>query len=295
MKIGISEWFSGQGERSGRWAIDSAQMIEELGFNSVWMPEHVVFFPEYSSDYPYESGGAAEVHRTLGVHDPLVLGAAIAAATRTVRIGTYVFVVPQRNPIVTARQVATLDQLSGGRFEFGVGVGWSSEEYEVLEVPFERRGARINEYLLAMRELWADKELSEFSGEFVNFPPLYCFPKPAQERLPVIVGGNSPSAMRRIARYGDGWAGYSRSHEDIEQFIEGLEVEMQKVGRDRSELSLKVGRRSKGSTEKDWEDDAAYIRRAFELGIDEVVVSPRIGDANYEADMRRYAEIVGLA
>lgn len=230
----------------------------------------------------------------LGVHDPLVLASAIAATTTTLRIGTYVFVVPQRNPIVTARQVASVDQLSGGRFEFGVGVGWSEEEYTALDVPFERRGERMNEYLAAIRELWAEEELTSFSGEFVEFEPLYCFPKPAQPRLPIIVGGNSRATLERIVKYGDGWAGYSRTHEDIEVFTEKLSVAMEAAGRDMSELSLKVGRRSKGTTEKDWEDDRAYIEEAFRLGIDEVVVSPRIGDDDYEKKMRRYAEIVGL-
>ena len=293
-KLGISELFPGVGPRSGRWSNDAAQLIEELGYNSVWLPEHVVFFPNYRSQYPYESGGGEEVNRTLGVHDPLVLASSIAASTTTLRIGTYVFVVPQRNPIVTARQVASLDQLSGGRFEFGVGVGWAEEEYEALDVPFERRGARMNDYLAAMRVLWSEEELSEYRGEFVEFEPLYCFPKPAQRRLPVIVGGNSASTLRRIVKFGDGWAGYSRTHEDIRIFLEQLEEAMTAAGRDMSELSLKVGRRSKGATEKDWEDDRAYIDEAFRLGIDEVVVSPRIGDENYERDMRRYAEIIGL-
>lgn len=294
MKLGISELFPGVGPRDGAWSSDAARLIEEIGYHSVWLPEHVVFFPSYRSQYPYESGGATEVNRMLGVHDPLVLAASIATATTTLRIGTYVFVVPQRNPIVTARQVASVDQLSGGRFEFGVGVGWAEEEYEALDVPFERRGARMNDYLAAMRELWSPEELSSYDGEFVSFEPLYCFPKPAQERLPIIVGGNSPSALRRIVRYGDGWAGYSRTHEDIRVFIGQLEEAMSAAGRDMSELSLKVGRRSKGATEKDWEDDRAYIEEAFRLGIDEVVVSPRIGDEHYERDMRRYAEIVGL-
>ncbi|WP_150238382.1 LLM class F420-dependent oxidoreductase [Nocardiopsis quinghaiensis] len=293
-KLGISELFPGTGSRSGTWSNDAAQLIEEIGYNSVWLPEHVVFFPDYRSKYPYESGGGAEVNRTLGVHDPLVLAASIAASTETLRIGTYVFVVPQRNPIVTARQVASLDQLSGGRFEFGVGVGWAEEEYEALDVPFERRGARMNDYLAAMRVLWAEEELSEYRGEFVEFDPLYCFPKPAQRPLPVIVGGNSASTLRRIVEFGDGWAGYSQTHEDIRIFLEQLEEGMTAAGRDMSELSLKVGRRNKGSTEKDWEDTRAYIDEAFRLGIDEVVVSPRIGDENYERDMRRYAEIIGL-
>jgi len=294
MKLGISELFPGAGPRSGSWSAEAAQLIEEIGYNSVWLPEHVVFFPEYRSQYPYESGGAQEVHKTLGVHDPLVLASTIAASTTTLRIGTYVFVVPQRNPIVTARQVASIDQLSGGRFEFGVGVGWSEEEYAALDVPFERRGERMNDYLAAMRELWSPEEISQYTGEFIEFEPLYCFPKPAQVRLPIIVGGNSRATLERIVKYGDGWAGYSRTHEDIKVFLGQLEPMMEAAGRSMSELSLKVGRRSKGATEKDWEDDRAYIDEAFRLGITEVVVSPRIGDDAYEKDMRRYAEIVGL-
>lgn len=294
MKLGISELFPGVGRRSGSWSAEAAQLIEEIGYRSVWLPEHVVFFPEYRSQYPYESGGAQEVHKTLGVHDPLVLAGAIAASTTTLRIGTYVFVVPQRNPIVTARQVASVDQLSGGRFEFGVGVGWSEEEYDALDVPFERRGERMNDYLAAMRVLWAEDEISEYRGEFVDFEPLHCYPKPAQARLPIIVGGNSRASLERIVAFGDGWAGYSRTHEDIKTFIGRLEPMMEAAGRSMSELSLKVGRRSKGATEQDWEDDRAYIEEALRLGIDEVVVSPRIGDDHYERDMRRYAEILGL-
>jgi probable F420-dependent oxidoreductase len=294
MKLGISELFTGSDARAGSWSTDAAQLIEEIGFTSVWLPEHVVFFPEYRSQYPYESGGAQEVNRMLGVIDPLVLAASIGAATKTLRIGTYVFVVPQRNPIITARQVASIDQLTGGRFEFGVGVGWAEEEYAALDVPFARRGARMNEYLAAMRALWAPEELTEFSGEFVEFPPLYCFPKPAQPRLPIIVGGNSDASLRRIVEYGDGWAGYSQTFDDIEAFIAKLSTAMEAAGRQMSELSLKVGRRSKGKTEKDWEDDRAYIDHVLSLGIDEVVVSPRIGDEHYERDMRRYAEIMDL-
>lgn len=294
MRLGISELFTGAGARSGSWSTDAAQLIEEIGFTSVWLPEHVVFFPEYRSQYPYESGGAQEVNRMLGVIDPLVLAASIGTATKTLRIGTYVFVVPQRNPIITARQVASIDQLTGGRFEFGVGVGWAEEEYAALDVPFARRGARMNEYLAAMRALWSPEELTEFSGELVEFPPLYCFPKPAQPRLPIIVGGNSDASLRRIVEYGDGWAGYSQTFDDIETFIAKLSTAMEAAGRQMSELSLKVGRRSKGKTEKDWEDDRVYIDHVMSLGIDEVVVSPRIGDEHYERDMRRYAEIMDL-
>lgn len=294
MKIGISEYCGGYGPRDGRWAIESAQLIEELGYHSMWLPDHVVFFPEYSSQYPYESGGAKEVNTVLGVLDPLITASAVAAATSTLRIGTYVYVVPQRDPIVTARQVACVDQLSNGRFEFGVGVGWSAEEYAVLNTPFEKRGARMDDYLRAFRALWSPEEVSEYHGTYVDIPPLYAHPKPAQERLPVIVGGNSAASMRRIVELGDGWAGYSQTHDDIARFLEGVEKGLEKVGRSRSELSMKVGRRSKGSTPEHWEADAAYIERCAELGLDEVVVSPRIADANYEQDMRQFAQIIGV-
>lgn len=294
MKLGLSELFTGQGPYVGPAPLEAARFVEELGFNSIWLPEHVVFFPAYGSRYPYEQGGADEVHALRGVHAPLILAGAIAAATTRLRIGSYVCVVPQRNPVITARQVASVDQLSGGRFEFGVGVGWSAEEYAALGVPFERRGERMNEYLEVIRTLWSPAETSEFHGEFTDFPPLYCYPKPAQARLPVIVGGNSAATLERIVRWGDGWAGYSRTHDQIARFIEDLSARMEKAGRSMSELSLKVGRRSKGATEADWAADAAYIQRAFELGIDEVVVSPRLMGPGYENDMQRYAEIVGL-
>ncbi|MFC5750996.1 LLM class F420-dependent oxidoreductase [Actinomadura rugatobispora] len=294
MKLGISEIFSGIGHRDGSWSVDAAQLIEGLGYNSVWMPEHVVFFPAYSSEYPYERGGRDEVHAVRGVLDPLVTAAAVATATTRIRIGTYVLVVPQRNPVVTAKQIASIDQLSGGRFQLGAGVGWSEQEYRALDTPFERRGERMNEYLAAMRTLWSPDEVVEYHGEFVDFEPLYCFPKPRQARLPIIVGGNSRAALRRIVAYGDGWAGYSRTHDDIQRFVDELATELERAGRSLDEVSIKVGRRSKGTTEKDWEDDRAYIERCAEIGVDEVVVSPRIADEDYERRMRRYAEIVGV-
>jgi probable F420-dependent oxidoreductase len=240
--------------------------------------------------------GGNEVRALRGVYDPFIGLAAIAAVTSTIRIGTYVCVVAQRNPIMLARHVAAVDVLSGGRFAFGIGVGWSEEEYTALGVPFARRGARTDEYLAAMKVLWSDDEVTSFDGEFVAFDPLLAFPKPVQRpHPPVVVGGNSEATIRRIVEHGQGWAGYNLEVDEIEAFIERLDRALQSAGRSLDEIELRVGRRAKGTSESDWEDDARYIERCGGLGLHEVVVSPRFSTDGYEAKVRRYAEIVGIA
>ena len=295
MKVGISELFTGEGKRTMQFLRDASMLIEEVGFDAIWFPEHVVMFPAYTSQYPYGTMGQTEVERLRGVYDPFVGLAAIAMVTKHVRLGTYVCVIAQRNPIVMARDAATVDGLSGGRFDFGVGVGWSAEEYAALGVPFERRGERTDEYLAAMKVLWSDDEVTSFSGEFISFDPLMAFPKPVQRpHPPIVVGGNSAATIRRIVAHGDGWAGYNLELAEVEAFIERLDKALTGAGRSLSEIQLRVGRRAKGKTEKDWEDDARYLEGAAKLGLHEVVVSPRMPDDGYEAMTRRYAEIVGL-
>jgi probable F420-dependent oxidoreductase len=295
MRIGISELFTGEVDRQGRFLVEASQLIEELGYHALWFPEHVVFFPSYDSQYPYGTSGQTEVERLRGVYDPFTALAAISQVTSEVRLGTYVCVLAQRNPIVTARDIATLDQVSGGRFDFGVGVGWSAEEYRALGVPFERRGARTDDYLAAMKRLWADDEVCEYHGEFVDFEPLMAFPKPLQRpHPPVVVGGNSSATIRRIVQHGQGWAGYNLSHDEVAAFLERLDVAMSAAGRSLDELELRVGRRSTGRTEADWQMDADYIAGCERLGLHEVVVTPRLPTEAYERTMRRYAEVVGL-
>lgn len=296
MRIGISELFTGEDGRDGQWLRDTAVLLEELGFHAIWYPEHVVFFPSYESQYPYGSLGGNEVRALRGVYEPFVALGAIAAVTSRVRIGTYVCVVAQRNPILLARDIAAVDVLSGGRFDFGIGVGWSVEEYTALGVPFERRGARTDEYLAAMKRLWSDDELTAFDGEFVSFEPLLAFPKPVQRpHPPIVVGGNSAATIRRIVEHGDGWAGYNLELDEIESFVERLDAALQSAGRTLDEIDLRVGRRASGRSEQHWEDDARYIEGCERLGLHEVVVSPRFATDGYEDQVHRYAQIVGLA
>ncbi|MBS4754538.1 LLM class F420-dependent oxidoreductase [Nocardioides sp. zg-ZUI104] len=293
MKIGLSEQFNG-GNRGVDFAIGAAQLAEGLGFEEIWFPEHVVYFPDYESDYPYGSQGQAEVHSLRGKMEPFVAIAAMASATTTIRFGTYVCVVAERHPIHLAREVATVDEVSRGRFDFGVGVGWLQGEYEAVGVPFAARGRRTDECLAAMKELWIAEE-SSFHGEFYNFGPLYANPKPRQSpHPPILVGGNSPATIKRIVEYGDGWLGYTLEPDEVARFIEDLDGALSKAGRSLDDVQLMVGRRAKEVSDEAWEADARYIEQVEKLGIEQVVLSPRIPLEGYEEKTRALARIVGL-
>jgi probable F420-dependent oxidoreductase len=282
--------------RDGAWTTDTAQLLEEIGFDSVWVPEHVVFFPEYTSQYPYGTLGRQEVEAIRGVYDPMSVICVLATVTRRMRLATYVCVIAQRNPILLAREVVVADHLSGGRFDLTVGVGWSAEEYEALGVPFERRGERTDEYLRVMKLLWSEAELTSFAGEFIHFEPLYAFPKPLQKpHPPIVVSGNSAATIRRIVEHGQGWAGYHLTLEEIERFLERLDSSLSAAGRSLAEIKLRIGLRAEDKTEEAWEADARYIAGCEKLGLHEVVVSPRMPTVGYEQMTRRYAEIIGIS
>ncbi len=182
---------------------------DERGFSSLWVAEHVVLFEEYSSRYPYLESGRFPAAPDRGLTEPFATIGFLAAVTTNIRLGTGVLLVPQRNPVYTAKSVTTLDWLSNGRMDLGIGVGWLAEEFAALGVPFDRRGERCDEYLAVMRSLWTD-EVSSFKGEFYDLPAARQFPKPVQQPHPPIhVGGESNAALRRAARFAQGWYGYN--------------------------------------------------------------------------------------
>jgi probable F420-dependent oxidoreductase len=180
------------------------RLAEAAGFDSVFAVDHVVLPDTYDSTYPYSATGRLPGNSSAALPDPLIWIASVAAVTTRLRFMTGVIILPQRNPFVLAKQVATLDHMSGGRFELGIGVGWLKEEFAALGVPFERRGKRSDEYIAAMRALWA-KDGASFAGEFVNFHGVSCNPKPAQREVPIIVGGHTEAAARRAGRLGNGF------------------------------------------------------------------------------------------
>ena len=191
---------------SGPAAVELAQAAEAAGFESLWTVEHVIVPAQYQSKYPYSpTGKMGSGLEDFPLPDPLIWLAYVASATRTIKLGTAILILPQRNPVVTAKAVATLDHLAGGqRMLLGIGVGWLAEEFATLGVPFEDRGARTDEYVAAMRTLWS-QERASFRGRFVSFDEVFCRPRPAGGRIPIIVGGDTPAAARRAGRLGDGY------------------------------------------------------------------------------------------
>jgi probable F420-dependent oxidoreductase len=263
MRLGLHAIGIGDGAR--REVIDAvARGAEEHGFGTLWAGEHVVMVDRPGSRYPYSRDGVIAVPVAADWLDPLVALSFAAAATETITLATGVLLLPEHNPVMLAKQAASLDVLSGGRLSLGVGVGWSREEFEALGIPFARRGARAAEYLRAMRVLWRD-DVASFDGEFVSFSDVHVNPKPVRDRrIPVIVGGNSDVALRRVATTGDGWYGFNLAGPDaVAERMRVLAGLCQDVGRDPRELSIAV------AVEQSEPDDLAALD---ECGVDEFVV-----------------------
>jgi probable F420-dependent oxidoreductase len=214
--------------------------VEERGFDSIWVAEHVVLFDEYRSRYPYANDGRIPVRPESGILDPFAALSFLAAVTARVRLGTGICLVPQRNPVYTAKEVATLDWLSGGRFDLGIGVGWLAEEFAALGVPFDRRGPRCRAYIDVMKTLWSDP-ISQHSGEFYDLAPTRQYPKPVQQPHPPIhFGGESDAALRRVADLGQGWYGFGLGPEQVRERIDRLERLLERRGRRRGDIEVSI-------------------------------------------------------
>jgi probable F420-dependent oxidoreductase len=213
---------------------------EERGIGTIWVGEHVVLFEQYDSSYPYAADGKIPAPPGSGLLEPMVTLTYLAARTSTVRLGTAMLLLPQRNPVYTAKEVSTLDWLSGGRVDLGIGVGWLKEEFDVLNVPWEQRGRRTDEYLQVLRTLWLD-ETSSFRGDVYDLPPCEMYPKPVQQpHPPVHIGGETPAALRRAARLGQGWHTFNRSPEQLAAGLAELDEHLEAAGRHRSDLRITV-------------------------------------------------------
>ena len=200
-----------------------ARTAEDMEFASLWAPEHVVLFAQenYTSRYPYNDSGKISF-ADADLLDPFAVLTFAAAHTSRITLATGICLVPLRNPLMTAKLVASWDRLSKGRFLFGVGIGWLTEEFQALGIPAERRAQRACEYLEAMRVLWT-QDAPSFQGEFCAFPPVKSFPKPVQKpHPPIIFGGNTAPALRRAAEVGDGWFGWNLSPEDAAPRVQRL-------------------------------------------------------------------------
>ncbi len=241
-----------------------ATATERLGFSTLWAPEHVVLLSEYASRYPY-SAGEFPMPIETPIGDPFITLTYAAAVTSKIRLATGICLVPEHNPLVLAKVVATADRLSGGRFILGTGIGWLEEEFQAIGITWERRAHRTREYIEAMRLLWSGEQAS-YSGEFVNFRGALSYPKPARNRhVPVWFGGESGPALRRVAEYGDGWIGFNLSPAEAAPKIKRIEELLKATGRKRSDIEIAVSPYMKPMTPDD-------LKRYRDLGVDEVAL-----------------------
>ncbi|MGH9138435.1 MAG: LLM class F420-dependent oxidoreductase [Acidimicrobiales bacterium] len=238
--------------------------LDERGFESVWVAEHVVLFDDYDSQYPYSPDGKFPGGGDTGLLEPLTALAYLAAVTDRVRLGTGICLVSQRNPVYTAKQVADVDALSGGRVELGVGAGWLREEFEALGMPFERRGDRARQHVEVMKALWT-QEVASYDGDLYRLPPSRLYPKPVQQpHPPILFGGESNAALRRVADLGQGWYGYNRTPEEVPEALARLDRALAERGRTRADVTVSICPAFKGA-------DRAAIEQYAELGVDRVI------------------------
>jgi probable F420-dependent oxidoreductase len=235
MKFGLA--FASSIGIEGEGALELCRRAEAAGFESVWGGEHVILPTAIESSYPYTEDGRIPAQPDTPIPDPLLWLAYVAAAAPTLRLGTCILIVPQRNPLILAKEIATLDRLSGGRVELGIGVGWMREEFDALGVPWEHRGARSDEYIAAMRALWAGPDV-EFHGEFVDFPRVTCSPRPIQTSIPILVGGDTPAAIGRAVRIADGYFPGEGDALRLRRLIGELRIAAEKHGRDPGSIEV---------------------------------------------------------
>ncbi len=235
--------------------VELARITEERGFDSLWFPEHTHI--PVSRRTPYPAGG--ELPREYSnLFDPFAALAAAAAVTERILLGTGICLIIERDTIATAKEVATVDQLSGGRFVFGIGAGWNIEEMENHGTDASRRFGRMRESIEAMKAIWTEDE-AEYHGEQVDFDPIWSWPKPVQKpHPPVILGGNSEGALKRVVRYGDGWMPNPATRlSELAGFVEQLQ-----------ELAADAGRERIPVTFYGLKPDAESLERYAEAGVD---------------------------
>ena len=234
MKIGIFVFNTG-------YSLDPAVLAkraEELGFESFWVPEHCVIPVKITSPHRGSPDGVIPESYSR-IMDPFIALARASAVTQTIKLGTGICLVPERNPLQLAKEVASLDHFSGGRFIFGIGAGWLKEESEIMGADFPHRWSQTREAVLAMKELWT-KDEAEYHGKYYDFPPVRLFPKPTQKpHPPILLGGNSKNVLKRVVEWGDGWMpGSDASIEEVKRGRATLSALAERAGRDPRSIEI---------------------------------------------------------
>ncbi len=247
-------------------AVEFGQAAEAAGFDSIWTVEHVVYPDDYVSQYPYDPSGKMAMTADAPLPDPLIWLTWVASATQNLRLGTGILILPQRNPVVLAKALGTLDSMSGGRVTLGIGVGWLKEEFEALGIPWERRGQRTDDYIGAMRALWDGNSVS-YSSDHASFSGVSVNPKPANGRVPIVIGGHSRAAARRAGRLGDGFWPGPREDVSIADLIDEMRQEAAAANRNPEDIEITVG-----LPDTPMDDPAGLVQEGAELGVHRLIV-----------------------
>lgn len=269
-----------------------AQTAEEAGFESIWACEHVVYPRGHVSRYEFSSDGRIPEQGDRGqeadLPDPLIWLSYVAASTSRIRLATGVLILPERNPLILAKELASLDLLSRGRVSLGIGIGWLREEFEALGVPWQRRGDRAEDYMQAMRALWSEGDASH-QGEYSSFEPVIMQPKPVQSGgIPIIVGGHREAAAMRAGRFGDGFFPAIYPPQDtlvrLPKLIDVMRRTARDSGRDPDAIEITSGGTRRADEVGRWED----------LGVDRMVIRARSGPepAKLREELERFGDEV---
>ena len=259
-----------------------ARKAEELGFESIWYAEHPILPVHSQSQFP-SGGPIPETYAHFS--DPFIALARASGVTTTIKLATGITLVPERNPLLLAKEIASLDRFSGGRFLFGIGAGWNREETEIMGGDFDHRWTQVRESVAVMKELWT-KDEAEFHGRYYDFPPVKCNPKPLQTpHPPVILGGMAKNVLRRVATWGDGWMPNRITPQELEKNRAVLDTLAEELGRDPASLTITVYGQS---------PDRDGVQSLLNAGADRVVVRPEHVDTEAEMgqQLERMAEAV---
>ena len=255
MKLGVEMFATDYSMRPD----ELARACEERGFESVWYPEHTHIPASRRTPYPLGADLPKEYWHT---HDLFVTLTAAAAATKTIKVGSGICLAIERDPIVMAKEVASVDQLSNGRLLFGIGGGWNAEEMEDHGTPFKKRWRVLREKIEAMKEIWT-KDTAEYHGEFVSFDPIWCYPKPVQKpHPPIILGSHTSKGLDRVVNYCDGWIPNAAAYKDLSAVVRDLRTRAEKAGRRPDETSISL---------LGVQGDEATLQQYRELGVERAI------------------------
>ncbi len=278
MRIGVKLPHTGPVDPSS--IPERARRLERAGFDSLWVSDHVVMPGVIGSRYPFAADGVATWATNQPWTEALVALAAAAAVTTRVRLGTAVLVLPQRNPMLVAKQVGSLDAISGGRVELGVGAGWLREEFVALAADFDARGRRTEEWIALLRECWTGRPAAHDGPGYHLEPGTVMLPKPIG-RVPILVGGHSPAALRRAGQFGDGWLAQQAvpriDPRELGREIATVHAAAAAVGRDAADLKVILRLVESAGREQ---QVAEHLGDFSAAGVDEIVVDvdPFVGD-----------------